>query len=67
MQIDTDSRVIGFEEKQPHPKTIPGDPHHCLASMGIYVFTARFLFEQFASTPRSPAASTISAATSFRR
>ncbi len=24
------------------PKTIPGDPEHCLASMGIYVFTAPF-------------------------
>ena len=28
------------------PKTIPGDPQHIFASMGIYVFTARFLFEQ---------------------
>ena len=46
MQIDEDSRIIGFEEKKPNPKTIPGDPEHCLASMGIYVFTARFLFEQ---------------------
>ena len=25
------------------PSTIPGDPRHCLASMGIYVFNARFL------------------------
>ena len=28
------------------PKPIPGDPEHALASMGIYVFNARFLFEQ---------------------
>lgn len=46
MQVDQDSRVIGFEEKLPNPKPIPGDPQHALASMGIYVFTARFLFEQ---------------------
>jgi len=46
MQVDADSRVIGFEEKPPKPKHIPGDPQHALASMGIYVFTARFLFEQ---------------------
>jgi len=46
MQIDTDSRVIGFEEKPTEPKSIPGDDQHALASMGIYVFTARFLFEQ---------------------
>ena len=46
MQVDQDQRVIGFEEKRPHPQTIPGDDRHCLASMGIYVFNARFLYEQ---------------------
>lgn len=46
MQVDEHSRIIGFEEKKPNPKTIPGDPDHCLGSMGIYVFNARFLFEQ---------------------
>jgi glucose-1-phosphate adenylyltransferase len=46
MQIDTEQRVIGFEEKPAHPTTIPGDSVHCLASMGIYVFTTRFLLEQ---------------------
>ncbi len=46
MQVDADQRVVGFQEKPAEPRTIPGDPDHCLASMGIYVFTARFLFEQ---------------------
>jgi glucose-1-phosphate adenylyltransferase len=46
MQVDTDSRILGFEEKSPTPKSIPGDDQHALASMGVYVFTARFLFEQ---------------------
>jgi len=46
MQVDTDNRIIGFEEKKQNPKTIPGDDEHCLASMGIYVFTAKFMFEQ---------------------
>lgn len=46
MQVDTDNRIIGFQEKPKEPRTIPGDDQHCLASMGIYVFTARFLFEQ---------------------
>jgi glucose-1-phosphate adenylyltransferase len=46
MQVDAHDRVIGFQEKPAHPKTIPGDPEHCLASMGIYVFNARFLYEQ---------------------
>lgn len=46
MQIQTDGQVIGFDEKPQDPKTIPGDDSHALASMGIYVFNARFLFEQ---------------------
>jgi glucose-1-phosphate adenylyltransferase len=46
MQVDADSRVIGFEEKPQEPKPIPGDLGHALVSMGIYVFNARFLFEQ---------------------
>jgi glucose-1-phosphate adenylyltransferase len=46
LEVDADSRVLGFEEKPSHPKTIPGDPHRALASMGIYVCSARFLFEQ---------------------
>ncbi|MBS0209409.1 MAG: glucose-1-phosphate adenylyltransferase [Planctomycetes bacterium] len=46
MQVDTDSRIVGFEEKPAQPKAIPGDPGHALASMGIYVFSARFMFEQ---------------------
>jgi len=46
MQVDRDNRIIGFEEKPAHPKPMPGDPHLALASMGIYVFTARFMFEQ---------------------
>lgn len=46
LQVDAESRVIGFEEKPADPKPIPGDAEHCLASMGIYVFRARFLFEE---------------------
>jgi glucose-1-phosphate adenylyltransferase len=54
MEIDTNQRIIGFEEKVPNPKTIPGDPHHCLGSMGIYVFAARFLFEQLCRDATKP-------------
>jgi len=46
MEVDADYRLQGFEEKPAHPKSIPGDPQHALSSMGIYVFNARFLFEQ---------------------
>ncbi len=46
VQVDTEQRIMGFEEKPAVGKTIPGDPGSIYASMGIYVFTARFLFEQ---------------------
>ncbi len=46
MEVDDSGRVIGFEEKPSQPKTIPGNPEYCLASMGIYVFNASFLFEE---------------------
>lgn len=46
MEVESDWRIIGFEEKPELPKPIPGDETRCVASMGIYVFTARFLYEQ---------------------
>lgn len=46
MGVDEDDRVIRFIEKSPTPDTIPGDPTQSLASMGIYVFNASFLYEQ---------------------
>jgi glucose-1-phosphate adenylyltransferase len=41
--VDADGRVRGFQEKPASPIPIPGDPAHCLASMGIYVFDSQFL------------------------
>ncbi|MEO6593322.1 MAG: glucose-1-phosphate adenylyltransferase [Planctomycetota bacterium] len=39
LQIAPDGRVTGFVEKpKKNAPEIPGDPGHCLASMGIYVF-----------------------------
>jgi glucose-1-phosphate adenylyltransferase len=45
MQVNAENRIVGFEEKPAQPKPIPGDPEHCLASMGIYVFNAPLLFD----------------------
>jgi glucose-1-phosphate adenylyltransferase len=44
--VDNENRVVGFEEKPHEPRSIPGNPNYCLASMGIYVFNAPFLFDQ---------------------
>ena len=46
MEVDQHQRIIGFDEKPANPKTMPGESNRCLASMGIYVFSTRFLFEQ---------------------
>jgi glucose-1-phosphate adenylyltransferase len=44
--VDHDGRVRGFQEKPGSPIPLPGDPAHCLASMGIYVFDSRFLVDE---------------------
>ncbi|MGQ0633176.1 MAG: glucose-1-phosphate adenylyltransferase [Planctomycetaceae bacterium] len=46
MHIDNHHRVLDFKEKPREPDPMPDDPTRCLASMGIYVFNASFLFEQ---------------------
>ncbi|SNR84034.1 glucose-1-phosphate adenylyltransferase [Methylobacillus rhizosphaerae] len=46
MGVDNNDRVVDFREKPADPPSIPGDPEHALASMGIYIFNASFLYEQ---------------------
>jgi glucose-1-phosphate adenylyltransferase len=46
MSVDAEQRVTGFKEKPAKPSPIPGDPTRALVSMGIYVFNAKFLYEQ---------------------
>jgi glucose-1-phosphate adenylyltransferase len=43
IEVDERGRVQAFHEKPECPPPVPGDPTTCLASMGIYVFDARFL------------------------
>ncbi len=38
VEVDSQDRIIGFHEKPEVPVTIPGDPEHCYASMGVYLF-----------------------------
>lgn len=49
MEVDTEGRIIGFEEKPANPKPVPGKPGWCLASMGNYLFNSEFLFDQLRS------------------
>jgi glucose-1-phosphate adenylyltransferase len=46
MHVDGESRVKAFVEKPENPPSIPGREGTALASMGIYIFNAAFLYEQ---------------------
>jgi glucose-1-phosphate adenylyltransferase len=45
VQTDDAGRVTGFLEKPATCAPMPGDPEHFLASMGIYVFTAKTMYD----------------------
>lgn len=46
MQVDDSNRIVQFREKPADPDPMPDDPSRCLASMGIYLFNASFLFDE---------------------
>ncbi len=46
MGVDDEDRVIAFDEKPDSAPGLPDNPDQILASMGIYVFNAAFLYEQ---------------------
>lgn len=46
MHVDAKDRIIAFLEKPADPPGMPDDPAMALASMGIYVFSTRFLFDE---------------------
>ncbi len=57
MGVNEDGRVIEFDEKPAQPKALPNDPTMALASMGIYVFNAQFLFDQLDRNAKDPQSS----------
>ena len=54
LEVDRNERILGFEEKPKAPKTIPGDPAHVYASMGIYVFKTDVLKEVLNADAQNP-------------
>lgn len=46
MTMNEQGSVVRFAEKPENPEPVPGRDDVALASMGIYVFNTRFLFEQ---------------------
>jgi len=55
IEADSDGRMIGFVEKpKTAPKTMPGDPTRCLASMGNYLFTTEALVQEIVHDAGDP-------------
>jgi glucose-1-phosphate adenylyltransferase len=54
MGVDKDNRIVSFLEKPKDPPPMPGKPESCLASMGIYVFETKFLFDLLAEDAVNP-------------
>jgi glucose-1-phosphate adenylyltransferase len=55
IEVDREGRMIGFVEKpKSDPKTMPGDPTRCLASMGNYLFTTDVLVQEIVRDAGDP-------------
>ncbi|MFA5261512.1 MAG: glucose-1-phosphate adenylyltransferase, partial [Candidatus Omnitrophota bacterium] len=53
IEVDQENLICGFREKPKNPKTIPGDPEHVFASMGIYLFKKEVLLQELEMDARS--------------
>ena len=45
MTVDNDYRITEFNEKPENPQPMPGDANSALVSMGVYVFSMKYLRE----------------------
>ena len=54
MHVDGEDRIVSFLEKPKDPPAMPDNPAMALASMGIYVFETKFLFEQLKRDAADP-------------
>jgi len=54
METDENDRVVAFLEKPATAPAMPGDPTRAMASMGIYIFNTRTLFERLCENAAIP-------------
>jgi len=54
MAVDEQGKVQRFDEKPEQPTPIPGSEDTALASMGIYVLSTEFLFDELIRDARDP-------------
>ena len=57
MAVDEHSMVTDFLEKPADPPPMPGRPDMALASMGIYIFNARYLYKELERDVNDPESS----------
>lgn len=57
MSVGDDMRITKFAEKPADPEAMPGKPDTALASMGIYIFSTRFLYETLMEDAADPESS----------
>ena len=57
MHTDAQDRIIDFFEKPADPPAMPDNPDMALASMGIYVFEAQFMYHVLCEDAADPASS----------
>ena len=57
MHVDGADRILSFLEKPADPPGIPGNESMALASMGIYVFNTKFLFDLLRRDAADPTSS----------
>jgi glucose-1-phosphate adenylyltransferase len=54
MAVDENYLITDFVEKPADPPPMPGDPDRALASMGIYIFNARYLYKELERDMNDP-------------
>ncbi len=57
MSVDANNMVTAFTEKPAKPSPSPTNPKVSLASMGIYVFNAKFLYQALLEDSKNPKSS----------
>jgi glucose-1-phosphate adenylyltransferase len=57
MAVDEHDNVTDFVEKPADPPAVPGNPDIALASMGIYVFSTKLLFDELRRDAETPGSS----------
>jgi glucose-1-phosphate adenylyltransferase len=57
MAIDSERKIVDFVEKPANPPAMPDHPNMALASMGIYVFDAKYLYEELKRDMTDPGSS----------